>query len=148
MKTNIPKQRLSADLETLRSKYLDTGYLNFNVDSTQVSITPDKKDIYVTVNINEGAQYTLQEVKLAGVYSLFLKQELRELIQVETGEIFSRSQVVASSERISNRLGNDGYAFARVNPIPEVDEDTKTVTLTFFIDPGKRVYVRRINISW
>ena len=140
------KQRLSADLETLRSKYLDTGYLNFNVDSTQVSIAPDKKDIYVTINVNEGDQYILQEIKLAGTF-VVPEEELRGLVTAEVGEIFSRRQVVASTERISNRLGNDGYAFARINPIPEVDEETKTVDLTFFIDPGKRVYVRRINIS-
>lgn len=140
------KQRLSADLETLRSKYLDTGYLNFNVDSTQVSIAPDKKDIYVTINVNEGDQYILREIKLAGTF-VVPEEELRGLITAEVGEIFSRRQVVATTERISNRLGNDGYAFARINPIPEVDEETKTVELTFFIDPGKRVYVRRINIS-
>lgn len=139
------KQKLSADLETLRSKYLDTGYLNFDVESTQVSITPDRKDIYVTININEGNQYILQEIKLAGTF-IVPEEELRKLIEIETGEIFSRSQVVASTERISNRLGEDGYAFARINPIPDVDEETKTVVLTFFIDPGKRVYVRRINI--
>ena len=140
------KQRLSADLETLRSKYLDTGYLNFNVDSTQVSIGPDKEEIYVTININEGDQYKLREIKLAGTF-VVPEEELRKLIDVEVGEIFSRRQVVVSTERISNRLGNDGYAFARINPIPEVDEESKSVDLTFFIDPGKRVYVRRINIS-
>lgn len=140
------KQKLSADLETLRSQYLDTGYLNFNVDSTQVSIAPDKKDIYVTINVNEGEQYILQEIKLAGTF-VVPEEELRKLVNAEVGEIFSRRQVVASTTRISNRLGNDGYAFARINPIPEVDEETKTVSLTFFIDPGKRVYVRRIIIS-
>lgn len=140
------KQKLSADLETLRSKYLDTGYLNFNVDSTQVSIAPDKQNIYVTINVNEGEQYILQEIKLAGTF-VVPEEELRMLVLAEVGEIFSRRQVVTSTERISNRLGNDGYAFARINPIPEVDEEAKTVSLTFFIDPGKRVYVRRINIS-
>ena len=140
------KQRLSADLETLRSKYLDTGYLNFNVDSTQVSIGPDKKDIYITINVDEGDQYVLREIKLAGTFAV-PEEELRQLIDAEVGEIFSRRQIVASTTRISNRLGNDGYAFARVNPIPDVDEESKSVELTFFIDPGKRVYVRRINIS-
>ncbi|MFK8028279.1 MAG: outer membrane protein assembly factor BamA [Gammaproteobacteria bacterium] len=139
------KQRLSADLETLRSQYLNTGYLNFSVDSTQVSITPDKKDIFVTININEGDQYTLANVSLAGSFDV-PEQELKDLLVVEVGEIFSRSQIVASSNRISTRLGADGYAFARVNPVPKVDEETKTVDLTFFIDPGKKVYVRRINI--
>lgn len=139
------KQRLSADLEQLRSQYLNTGYLKFTVDSTQVSITPDKKDIFITINVDEGDQYTLANVKLAGAFEV-PEDELNDLLEVEVGEIFSRSQVVASSTRISNRLGEDGYAFARVNPIPEVDDETKTVNLTFFIDPGKRVYVRRVNV--
>ena len=139
------KQRLSADLEQLRSQYLNTGYLNFSVDSTQVSITPDKKDIFVTINVNEGDQYTLASVKLAGNFEV-PEQELKDLLVVEVGEIFSRSQVVASSELISNRLGADGYAFSQVNPIPDVDKESKTVDLTFFIDQGKRVYVRRVNI--
>lgn len=139
------KQRLSGDLETLRSEYLNTGYLNFSVDSTQVSITPDKKDIFITINVDEGDQYTLSDVKLAGNYEL-PDEELKELLAVEVGEIFSRSQVVASSNRISARFANDGYAFARVNPVPDVNDDDKTVSLTFFIDPGKRVYIRRVNI--
>lgn len=139
------KQRLSADLETLRSEYLDTGYLNFSVDSTQVSITPDKKDIFITINVNEGDQYTLADVKLAGTYDV-PNEELTELLVVEVGEIFSRSLVRQSVESITTRFANDGYAFARVNPVPEVDEEAKTVNLTLFIDRGKRVYVRRIDI--
>ncbi len=139
------KQRLSADLETLRSQYLNNGYLNFSIDSTQVSITPDKKDIFVTININEGDQYTLAKVNVAGNFEV-PEQEIRDLLEVEVGEIFSRQQVVASVEKISSRLGADGYAFARVNPVPSVDEETKSVELTFFIDPGKRVYVRRVEI--
>jgi len=140
------KERLSGDLEVLRSEYLDTGYINFSIDSTQVSITPDKKDIFITININEGEQYTLSEVKLAGNYEI-ANEELRSLITLEAGEIFSRNKVVASSNRITERLGGDGYAFARVNPVPAVNEEDKTVSLTFFIDPGKRVYVRRILIT-
>ena len=140
------KQNLSADLETLRSTYLDTGYLNFAIDSTQVSITPDKQDIFITININEGDQYVLDEVKLAGNF-IVPEEELRGLLQIQPGQIFSRRQVVASSQSISNRLGQDGYAFSRVNPVPDVNEEDKTVNLTFFIDPGKRVHVRRITIS-
>lgn len=139
------KQRLSADLETLRSQYLNTGYLNFSVDSTQVSITPDKKDIFVTININEGEQYTVANVTLAGSFDV-PEDELKDLLEIDEGDIFSRGQIVASSNNISTRLGADGYAFARVNPVPKVDEEAKTVDLTFFIDPGKKVYVRRINI--
>ena len=139
------KQRLSGDLEILRSEYLNTGYLNFSVDSTQVSITPDKKDIFITINVNEGDQYTLTNVSLAGNYEI-PNEELEELMDVEVGEIFSRGQVVASSNKISARFANDGYAFAKVNPVPDVNNEDKTVDLTFFIDPGKRVYVRRIDI--
>lgn len=140
------KQSLSADLEQLRSTYLDSGYLNFAIDSTQVAITPNKEDIFITININEGDQYILDEVKLAGTF-VVPEEELRSLVLIEPGQIFSRSQVVAGSQQISNRLGQDGYAFARVNPVPDVNDETKTVSLTYFIDPGKQVYVRRINIS-
>ncbi len=138
------KQKLSADLETLRSYYQDRGYINFNIDSTQVAISPDKKDIYITINITEGDVYTVKEVKLAG--DLVVKpDELAKFITVQPGETFSRKQATETSTKLSERLGNDGYAFANVNTIPEIDKDSKQVALTFFIDPGKRVYVRRIN---
>ncbi len=141
------KQNLSADLESLRSKYLNTGYLNFSVESTQVSITPDKKDIFISINVNEGDQYTLSDVKLAGNFKeIVSEKELANLLEVKTGDVFSRSQVVLSSENISGLLGKFGYAFARVNPVPDVNEEDKTVSLVFFIDPGSRIYVRRINI--
>ena len=140
------KQRLQADLEKLRSKYLDSGYLNFNVASTQVSISQDKKDIFITVNVDEGNQYTIKEIKLAGNF-VVAKEDLEAQLLITTDQFFSRSEVVASGERIKNRLSEDGYAFARVNPVPEVNEEDKSVVLTFFIDPGKRVYVRRINIT-
>jgi len=139
------KQTLAADLENLRSQYLNTGYMNFTIDSTQVSITPDKKDIFISININEGDQYTLNDVKLAGNF-VVSEQELRELLVTEVGGIFSRELVVRSSDAISRRLSADGYAFSRVNPIPKLNDEDKTVDLTFFIDPGKRTYVRRINI--
>ena len=140
------KQKLSGDLEALRSYYLDHGYLNFNIDSTQVSITPDKKDIYITINISEGAQYTVSEVKLAG--DLILPEEnLFELISVNSGELFSRKEVTDSSRLLTERLGEEGYSFANVNSIPDVNKENKTVSITFFVDPSKRVYVRRINFS-
>lgn len=139
------KQSLSADLEMLRSEYLNNGYMQFNIDSTQVSITPDKKDIFISINLNEGDQYTLDEVKLAGKF-VVPEDQLRSLLNIEEGAIFSRQAVVASTEAISRRLGEDGYAFARINPVPSLDVEKKTVSLTFFIDPGKRTYVRRINI--
>ena len=140
------KQRLQADLEKLRSKYLNTGYLNFNVASTQVSISQDKKDIFITVNVDEGDQYKIKEIKLAGTF-VVAKEELESKLLATTEQFFSRAEVVASAEAIKNRLSEDGYAFARVNPVPDVNEEDKTVVLTFFIDPGKRVYVRRINIT-
>ena len=140
------KQKLSGDLEALRSHYLDNGYLNFNIDSTQVSITPDKKDIYITINISEGEQYTVTDVKLAG--ELILPQEdLFGLISIGKGELFSRKEVTDSSKRLTERLGEEGYSFANVNSIPDINKEDKTVSITFFVDPSKRVYVRRINFS-
>lgn len=139
------KQKLSGDLETLRSYYLDRGYINFNIDSTQVSITPDKKDIYITINVTEGEQYRIKEIKLSG--DLVVEpEELFPHVLVNPGDIFSRKRITESVTKIGDRLGDEGYAFANVNTVPDVDEETKEVTVTFFVDPGKRVYVRRINI--
>jgi len=140
------KQKLSGDLETLRSYYLDRGYINFNIESTQVAITPDKKDIYVTINVKEGDIYTLEKVKLAGNL-VVAPPELIKLVKLGPGEIFSRKNATETSKAISERLGDDGYAFANVNMIPEINEAKKTVDMTFFVDPGKRVYVRRINMK-
>jgi outer membrane protein insertion porin family len=137
------RQKLSGDLEALRSWYLDHGYVNFNIDSTQVSITPDKKDIYITINITEGDQYTISGVKLSGEL-IVPEEELVPLISVTTGSLFSRKEVTDTSTRITDRLGNDGYAFANVNSIPDIDNENKTVGITFFVDPGKRVYVQRV----
>ncbi|MGQ0657690.1 MAG: outer membrane protein assembly factor BamA [Chromatiales bacterium] len=138
------KQKLAADLETLRSFYLDRGYVNFNVDSTQVSITPDKSDVYVTVNISEGDVFTVADVKLAG--ELIVPQEdLFKAVTLRKGMIFSRKLVTESSKNITDRLGDDGYAFANVNAVPDVKNEQKTVAISYFIDPGKRTYVRRIN---
>lgn len=139
------KQKLNADIETLRSFYMNKGYLEFNVDSTQVSITPDKKDIYITINITEGEKYTISEVKLAGE-TLVPEDELRQLIQVQAGDTFSREKVTQTSKAISDRLSNDGYAFSNVNPVPEINKEKHTAAFIFFVDPGKRVYVRRINV--
>lgn len=140
------KQKLSADLETLRSYYLDRGYINFSIESTQVAITPDKKDIYVTINVKEGEVYSLEKVKLAG--NLVVKpEELIKLVSVGPGEIFSRKNATETSKSISDRLGDEGYAFANVNMVPEINEAKKTVDMTFFVDPGKRAYVHRINMK-
>ncbi|MEY3788950.1 MAG: outer membrane protein assembly factor BamA [Pseudomonadota bacterium] len=140
------KQKLSADLETLRSYYLDRGYINFSVESTQVAITPDKKDIYVTVNVKEGDIYKLSKVKLAGNL-VVTPDELIKLVSVGPGEIFSRKSATETSKAIQDRLGDEGYAFANVNMVPEINEVQKTVEMAFFVDPGKRVYVHRINMS-
>ena len=145
-KDQYSRQKLAADLETLRSFYLDRGYINFNIDSTQVSLTPDKKDVYVTVNVSEGDQYTISDIKLAGDL-IVPEEELFERIVVSRGEVFSRKFITESSAELGGRLGDEGYAFANVNAIPEIDEEAKQVAITFFLDPGKRVYVRRINFS-
>ncbi len=139
------KQKLAGDLETLRSYYLDRGYVNFKIDSTQVSITPDDRHIYVTINITEGERYTVREVKLAGD-SVVPHDELRKLITIHPGDVFSRKQLTESNTKISDRLGDEGYAFANVNPIPDIDEEKREMSLTFFVDPGKRTYVRRVNV--
>ena len=140
------KQKLSGDLEALRSYYLDNGYLNFNVDSTQVSITPDKKDIYITINISEGEPFTVTEVRLAGDL-IVPKEELFGLVEIGAGDLFSRKKVTDTSKRLTDRIGEEGYSFGNVNAIPDIDQAAKTVALTFFIDPGKRVYARRINFA-
>lgn len=140
------REKLSADLESLRSFYLDHGYINFNIDSTQVSITPDKKDIYITINITEGDLYTISGINLAGDFIL-PEEELFKSIQVKKGELFSRIKLTKSTEAITEQLGNEGYAFANVNTIPEIDQENKAVAVTFFVDPGRRVYVRRIIFS-
>jgi outer membrane protein insertion porin family len=138
------KQKLAGDMETLRSFYLDRGYIKFEIKSTQVSISPDKKDIYVTIGIDEGDVYTVSDMKLAGEPSVPAEQ-LFELIRMRRGDVFSRKVTTESAERISAKLGNEGYAFANVNTIPEIDEEAKQVVVIFFVDPGKRVYVRRVN---
>lgn len=140
------RQKLTGDLETLRSFYLDRGYIKFAVDSTQVAISPDKQDIYITINVTEGDVYTISDIKLTG--DLVLDAELYfPLIQLRRGEPFSRREVVNSTDRINERLSDQGYAFANVNNIPEVDEENRTVSVTYFVDPGKQVYVRRIDIE-
>jgi outer membrane protein insertion porin family len=139
------KQKLSGDLETLRSYYLDRGYIAFQIDSTQVSITPDKTGIYITINITEGDQYSVSEIGIEGNL-VVPEEELRALIKIKSGEVFSRKELTESTKLMSDRLGNEGYAFANVNAAPKVDRDSRTVAFTFLVDPGRRVYVRRVNI--
>ncbi|MES2298207.1 MAG: outer membrane protein assembly factor BamA [Pseudomonadota bacterium] len=140
------KTKLTGDIEAIKSFYLNRGYLEANVESTQVSITPDKKDIYLTVNITEGEKYTVSDVKLEG--EMFgREEELRGLILLRAGNTYSGELLTESNKRISDRMGTFGYAFANVNAAPDINHDKKTVQFTFFVDPGKRAYVRHMNIS-
>jgi outer membrane protein insertion porin family len=145
-KDKYSKQALAGDLEKLRSFYLDRGYVEFDIESTQVSITPDKKDIFITVVISEGEVFTLSDIKLAGEMKLS-SQELFPLIELSRGAVFSRKEVTASAERLTSKYTDKGYAFANINSIPDIDRENREVAITFFIDPGKRVYVKQINIS-
>ncbi|OHY81765.1 outer membrane protein assembly factor BamA [Marinobacter sp. AC-23] len=139
------RERLSGDLETLRSFYLDRGYLDFNVESSQVSISPDKRQVFIAIALNEGPQYTISDIRLRG--NLIVdEEELRELIPVDEGDVFSRARMTAISETLAFRLGKEGYAFANVNAVPEPGEDN-TAAVTFFVEPGKRAYVRRVNFD-
>ena len=140
------RQKLSGDLEKLQSFYQDQGYINFDISSTQVTITPDKKDIYITINVTEGELYTISGLKLAG--ELILPDEqLFDLVSMRRGELFSRKELNDSSKRITDTLGSVGYSFSNVNGVPDINEEDNTVSITFFIDPGKRVYVRQVNFE-
>ena len=140
------KQKLAADIETMRSHYMNRGYLEFNLDSTQVSISPDSQSIYITINVTEGQKYTVSDIKLAGEM-LVPEEEMRKLIRIKPGDVFSREKLTETTKLIGERLGQDGYAFANVNAVPELDKKRQEAKFTFFIDPGRRVYVRRINVT-
>src|SRR5882672_5913748 len=140
------REKLSADLENLRAFYQNRGYLDFSIESTQVSITPDRRDIYITVNFVEGEKYTVSKVELSGQL-LAPRPELERLVQLKPGDVFSREKLTATTKAIADRLGNDGYAFANANAIPEVDKDKRTVSFNIVVDPGRRVYVRRIDVT-
>lgn len=138
------REKLDAGLSALKAFYLDKGYINFKVDSAQVSITPDKRDVYIVIHIDEGSQYKLKGYKLSGELTV-PPEELEKLIELHSGDVFSRKEITATSMRIGNHLGNYGYAFAQVKPVPEVDQENKEVFVTFMIEPGNKIYVRRIN---
>jgi outer membrane protein insertion porin family len=140
------KTKLTGDIEAIKSFYLNRGYLEANVESTQVSITPDKKDIYLTINITEGERYKVTGVKLEGE-TFGREEELKQLILLKPGQIYSGELQEASNKRIADRLATFGYAFANVNANPEIDRAKREVAFTFFVDPGKRAYVRHMNIS-
>ncbi|TSA21322.1 MAG: outer membrane protein assembly factor BamA [Betaproteobacteria bacterium] len=140
------KQKLAADIETLRSWYLNRGHLEFTIDSTQVSITPDKKDIYLTLNIKEGEKFSIAKFGFAGEMPV-PEAELQKLVSFKAGDTFSREKLNEAVKKIGERLGNEGYAFANINAAPELDREKKTVAFTFMVDPGRKVYVNRINIA-
>ncbi len=138
------RESLQGDMEKLTSYYQDRGYANFAVESTQVAIAPEMDDIFITMNLHEGEVYKVGEVKMAGTMKVPPAQ-LQRLLLVKTGQTYSRKLITQSQELISYRLGADGYAFAKIDPVPTAHEDTKTIDLTFFVDAGNRAYVRRIN---
>lgn len=140
------KPQLLADVETLRSFYQDQGYLDFQVNSTDVSISPNKQDIFITISVTEGEMFTVGDIAVESVEGI-PEDLMRALILINTGDVFSRKAVAESRSAIADQLANQGFAFANVNPIPEVDRENRRVNFTFAVDPGRKVYVRRINIS-
>ncbi len=140
------REELSGDIEKLRSYYMDRGYANFDVETTQVAIAPEKDDIYVTLNVKEGEVYRVSDVKIAGNL-VVPEDDLMRLVQVRRGDVYSRRMITQTTELMALRLGRDGYAFAKIDPVPQADEETKEIALTFVVDPGNRAYVRRINFT-
>ncbi|HET9330282.1 MAG TPA: outer membrane protein assembly factor BamA [Steroidobacteraceae bacterium] len=140
------RESLQGDLEKIRNYYMDRGYANFQIDSTQVAIAPEKEDIFITVNVDEGQVYKVSEVKLAGTF-VVPRADLEQLLLIHPGQTFNRKLITGSQELMQNRMGRDGYAFAKVEPVPTADNAKHTVSLTFFVDPGNRVYVRNITFS-
>ncbi|SFZ79360.1 outer membrane protein assembly factor BamA [Chitinimonas taiwanensis] len=140
------KPKLQADIEALRSFYLDNGYLEFNINSQQVALSDDKKDMFLTVNLEEGKQFTVSAVRFAGDL-IVPEAELAKLVDIKPGEVFSRAKINAATEQISDRLANEGYAFANINAVPEINQEKSQAAFTFYVDPGRKTYVRRVNIS-
>ncbi len=141
------KPKLQADMEAIRSLYLNSGYMDFSIDSTQVSISADKKDIYITLNITEGEPYTVSDIKMAVAKGEFGDEQLRGMINIRPGQTFSRQALTEASDRIREELGDKGYAFANISAIPDIDKDAHQVAFTFMVDPMQRAYVRRINVN-
>ena len=140
------RQKLTADLEKLRSFYQDRGYLDYAIDSTQVSISPNKENIYLTITQSEGNRYLISSVKAVGEF-IVPEEEIRKLIKIAPGQDFSRAKVNETIKAITERLGKEGYAFANVNAAPDVNREKRLVGFTLFVDPGRRVYVRKVNIT-
>jgi outer membrane protein insertion porin family len=140
------RESLTGDLEKIRSYYMDRGYANFQIESTQVTIAPEKDDMFITVSVNQGDVFKVSEIKLAGTM-VVPEAELRKLLLIHPGDTFNRKAITNSQELMSYRLGADGYAFSKIDPVPTPDNEHKTVSITFFIEPGNRVYVRHINFN-
>jgi len=140
------RESLQGDLEKVRNFYMDRGYANFQIESTQVAIAPEKEDIFITINVDEGQVYKVSEIKLAGTF-VVPRAELERLVLIHPGDTFNRKLITSSQELMQNRMGRDGYAFAKVDPVPTADNVHHTVALTFFVDPANRVYVRNISFS-
>src|SRR2546421_3150804 len=140
------REKLSADLENLRSFYQNRGYLDFSIESTQVSISPDRRDIYITVNMVEGEKYAVSKVEVSGNL-IVARAEIEKLVQLKPGDVFSREKLTASTKAIADRLGNEGYAFANANAIPELDKEKRTVSFNIVVDPGRRADVGRIDVA-
>ncbi len=140
--------KLNGDLEAVRSYYLNRGYINFRINSVQVQLTPNKKSVYITINVYEGKQYRIKNVKVAGDSKNVPMASLQDMVKdIKPGSVVNQDHLNKSIENIKNKLGDYGYAFATVNPVPEVDNKASQVSYTFFIDTGKKIYVRQINIS-
>lgn len=140
------EMKLEEAKEALRSYYLDRGYIKFSIDSVQTSLSPDRKGVYIVFRVTEGPLYTVKGFKLEGRL-LIPEERLRKLVAISPGSVFSRKAVVRADKAIGRAFGNQGYVFANINAVPTIDEATKQVELTFYIDPGQRVYVRRISFS-
>src|ERR1700741_3598072 len=140
------RESLQGDLEKVRNYYMDRGYANFQLESTQVAIAPEKEDIFITVNIDEGQVYKVSQIKLAGTF-VVPQAQLEQLLLIHPGQTFNRKLITSTPELMQNRMGRDGYAFAKVDPVPTADNVHHTVSLPFFVDPNNRVYVRSITFS-
>lgn len=140
------RERLQGDLERLRSWYMDRGYVNFAVNSTQVTLTPDRKDVYIDINLSEGDQFRFGEIRVAGELPV-PEDTLKRLLLVRKDDVFNQAGITSTSKLMTRRLGNDGFIFAEVNGVPEIDNEKRIADVTFFVNPGKQAYVRRVNFT-
>lgn len=140
------REKLAGDLERLESYYRDRGYVEFEIDSTQVSITPDRRQVYITMNVTEGDRYTVRDVNLIGDLNDIRPEDLRRLFVVQPGQVYSQALVTATEERLTQALGNSGFTFSTASGVPKINDDG-TVNVEFFVDAGKRAYVRRVTFS-